>query len=655
MSKKRKIFDRKKERYAGRQAEEMDIYDFLDACKKDSSMYATASERMLTAIGDPVIVDTRKDDRLSRIFTNRKIKTYPKAFSDFFGMEDTIEQIVSFFKHAAQGLEEAKQVLYLLGPVGGGKSSISERLKELMQHIPFYTLKAFNHVTQEWEISPIYESPLGLFDKGLDGDELRKDYGIPLRYLGAIMSPWATKRLAEADGDASTFKVVKVWPSILKQIAITKVEPGDENNQDISSLVGKVNIRMLEDYNQNDPDAYSWAGGLNVATQGIMEFVEMFKAPIKMLHPMLTATQEGHYNGTEQFGAIPFQGILIAHSNESEWIAFRNNKNNEAFLDRVYIVKVPYCLRVKEERQIYEKLIANSELGQAPVAPGTFEMMAQYSVLTRLVDPDNSEIFSKSEIYDGKNLKDKDPKAKSLEEYRDSAGVDEGMSGSSTRFAFKILSRVFNFDPQEVAANPIHLMHILEKQIEQEQLPPELEEERIGFIKGILAPKYAEFLGDEMQKAYLESYHEYGQNLFDRYIQYADFWTEDKDYRDPDTGENFDRGALNAELEKMEKPAGIANPKDFRQEVVGFVLRQKANNGGKSPDWTSYEKLRDVIEKKMFANTDELLPVISFSKKSTAEEEEKHHDFVSRMMDNGFTKKQVRLAVEWYMRYRKHN
>lgn len=649
------IFDKYKDRYDERQAEELDIQEYLAACKEDPTMFATAAERMLSAIGDPVIIDTRKDDRLSRIFTNRKIKTYPQAFSDFYGMEDTIEQIVSFFKHAAQGLEEAKQVLYLLGPVGGGKSSISERLKELMQRVPFYTLKAFNPRTEEWEISPIYESPLGLFNKDEDAETLLEEYGIPTRYLGAIMSPWAVKRLAEVDGDLTKFKVVKVWPSVLKQVGITKVEPGDENNQDISSLVGKVNIRMLEDYNQNDPDAYSWAGGLNVATQGVMEFVEMFKAPIKMLHPMLTATQEGHYNGTEQFGAIPFQGVLLAHSNESEWQAFRNNSHNEAFLDRVYIVKVPYCLRVQEERAIYEKLISTSELGSAPVAPGTLEMMAQYSVLSRLAVPENSELFSKMEIYDGKNLKDKDPKAKSLEEYRDAAGVDEGMNGSSTRFAFKILSRVFNFDPQEVAANPIHLMFVLERQIEQEQFPPDIEEMRVGFIKGVLAPKYAEFLGDEMQKAYLESYHEYGQNLFDRYIQYADFWTEDKDYRDPDTGENFDKQALNAELEKMEKPAGIANPKDFRQEVVGFVLRQKANNGGKSPDWTSYEKLREVIEKKMFANTDELLPVISFSKKATQEEEDKHTDFVKRMMTNGFTEKQVRLAVEWYMRYRKHN
>lgn len=644
-----------KERYTKRQAEEMTLDEYLEGCKHDRGMYASAAERMLMAIGEPVIIDTRKDDRLSRIYSNRKIKTYPQAFGDFFGMEETIEQIVSFYKHAAQGLEESKQILYLLGPVGGGKSSLSERLKELMQRVPIYVLKAYNKARDRWEISPALESPLGLYNASEDGAELEAEYGIPKRYLRYIMSPWAVKRLEEAEGDLSAFKVVKVWPDVLKQIGITKVEPGDENNQDISSLVGKVNIRELEEYEQHDPDAYNWAGGLNVANQGILEFVEMFKAPIKMLHPLLTATQEGHYNGTEQFGAIPFQGVILAHSNESEWQAFRSNRNNEAFLDRVYIVKVPYCLRVTEEEKIYQKLVAHSELKGAPCAPGTLEMMAQFSVLTRLKEHENSNQFSKMEIYDGKNLKNKDPKAKSLEEYKDTAGVDEGMDGSSTRFAFKILSKVFNYDSEEIAANPIHLMYVLEQQLKQEQLGEAEEEKRIAIIKGILAPNYAEFLGDELQKAYLESYYEYGQNLFDRYIQYADFWLQDKDFRDPDTGENFDKGALNAELEKIEKPAGIANPKDFRNEVVGFVIRHRADNGGKSPAWNSYEKLCTVIEKKMFSNTEELLPVISFSKKATADEESKHNNFVERMVAKGYTKKQVRLAVDWYMRYRKHN
>jgi serine protein kinase len=440
---------------------------------------------------------------------------------------------------------------------------------------------------------------------------------------------------------------------VLGQIGVSKTEPGDENNQDISSLVGKVDIRKLEKYAQDDPDAYSYSGGLCLANQGLLEFVEMFKAPIKVLHPLLTATQEGNYKGTEGFGAIPFDGVVLAHSNESEWQAFRNNKNNEAFLDRVYIVKVPYCLRVSDEVSIYDKLLSNSSLHEAPCAPGTLEMLAQFSVLTRLKEPENSSIYSKMRIYDGENLKDKDPKAKSHQEYRDLAGVDEGMAGISTRFAFKILSKVFNFDHSEVAANPVHLLYVLEQQIEQEQLAPEQEDRYIACIKEYLSPHYAEFIEKELQTAYLESYSEYGQNIFDRYVIYADMWIQDQEYRDPDTGEILDRGHLNAELEKIEKPAGIANPKDFRHEVVNFVLRARAQNQGNNPVWTSYEKLRAVIEKRMFSSTEDLLPVISFNAKASSEEQKKHQEFVGRMVDKGYTEKQVRLLAEWYLRARK--
>lgn len=649
------IFANFKQRFELRKADELSIEEYLECCKTDRSYYANYAERMLMAIGEPEIVDTRKNERLSRIFSNRKIRTYPQSFPDFYGLEDTMESIVAFYKHAAQGLEEARQVLYLLGPVGGGKSSISERLKHLMERVPFYAIKAYNPKLKAWQISPIFESPLGLFDYTEDGPALEDQYGIDRRYTKYISSPWATKRLKEAGGDITKFRVVRIWPSVLNQIGITKVEPGDENNQDISSLVGKVNIRQLDEYDQNDPDAYNWAGGLNVSNQGLMEFVEMFKAPIKMLHPLLTATQEGHYNGTEQFGAIPYQGGIIAHSNESEWEAFKHDRKNEAFLDRVYIVKVPYCLRVTEEEMIYKKLIAASSLRDAPCAPGTLRMMAEYSVLSRLVEPENSAIYTKLEVYDGKHMKDKDPKVKALEEYKENAGIDEGMKGSSTRFAFKVLSKVYNYDSEEIAANPIYLMHILEKRVKEEQLPEAEEERRINFIRGILAPNYAEFIGDELQKAYLESYDEYGQNLFDRYIQLSDFWLQDKDYRDPDTGEVFDRELLNNELEKIEKPAGIANAKDFRNEVVGFVLRASRNNEGRNPRWTSYEKLRTVIEKKMFSNTEELLPVISFSKKATQEDEKKHNDFVERMKAKGYTTKMVRFAVEWYIRYKRFN
>jgi hypothetical protein len=232
-------------------------------------------------------------------------------------------------------------------------------------------------------------------------------------------------------------------------------------------------------FSQNDPDAYSFSGGLNRTTQGLTEFVEMFKAPIKMLHPLLTAMQEGNYAGTENIGGVPYQGII----------------------------------------------------------------------LSRLKTHENSNLHSKRRVYDGESLKDTDPRAKSAQEYRDAAGVDEGMDGISTRFAFKVLSGTFNFDTQEIAADPVHLMYVLEQSIWREQFPEESEKKYL--IKAELAPAMPSSsavarrsgwegphpdcraaIGPEIQKAYLESYSDYGQNLFDRYVAYADAWIEDQDYKD---------------------------------------------------------------------------------------------------------------------------
>jgi serine protein kinase len=224
------------------------------------------------------------------------------------------------------------------------------------------------------------------------------------------------------------------------------------------------------------------------------------------------------------------------------------------------------------------------------------------------------------------------------------------MDGISTRFAFKVLASTFNHHTSEVGADPVHLMYVLEQAIRREQFPDEIEKRYMEFIKAELAPRYAEFIGNEIQKAYLESYADYGQNLFDRYVDYADAWIEDVDFKDPDTGQLLDRELLNQELTKIEKPAGIANPKDFRNEIVKFCLRSRANNSGKNPSWTSYEKIREVIEKRMFSQVEDLLPVISFGTKKDGEAEKKHSEFVSRMTTRGYTERQVRRLVEWYMR-----
>ncbi|MEM9825898.1 MAG: PrkA family serine protein kinase [Planctomycetota bacterium] len=624
----------------------MSLAEYLDAARSDDSLYASAAQRMVDAIGSPRSVDTAADPRMGRIFQNRTIQVYP-SLSDFFGLEETIERIVGFFRHAAQGLEERKQILYLLGPVGGGKSSLADALKRLMATQPVYVLAAGD------QLSPIFESPLGLFHTPEMAKLLEDTCGVPRRRIPNCLSPWAVKRLDEFGGDINRFRVVRVVPSAGRRMLVAKTEPGDENNQDISSLVGKVDIRQLEHFGGHDPDAYAFTGGLNATTQGMLEFVEMFKAPLKMLHPLLTATQDGNYAGTENIGAMPYQGLIVAHSNESEWESFKANRNNEAFLDRICVIKVPYCLRITEEQLIYEKLIHSSELADAPCAPDTLTMMARFSVLTRLREHENSSLYSKLRVYDGQSLKDTDPTARTIGEYRDAAGVSEGMDGISTRFAYKILSETYNFDPDEVAADPVHLMYVLEKAIRREQLPDETESRYLEFVKEELATRYAEFIGNEIRKAYLESYHAYGQNLFDRYIAYADAWIDDQDYKDPDTGQLMDRDVLAHELEKVEHAAGISNAKDFRYEVVKFALRARAKNGGQNPAWTSYEKMREVIERRMFAQIEELLPVISFGAKKDSDAEKKHNDFVDRMVQRGYTKRQVRRLVDWYMRVSK--
>src|SRR6266581_6002867 len=187
------IFDLYAQAYESQKQHKMSLREYLEGCRADPAMYASTAERMIAAIGEPEFVDSARDARLGRIFMNRTLKVYP-AFKDFYGLEETIERIVGFFRHAAQGLEEKKQILYLLGPVGGGKSSIAERLKSLMEVHPIYVLKAGD------ELSPVFESPLSLFDPESLGPMIEEKYGIPRRRLSGLMSPWCYKRLEAFGG-----------------------------------------------------------------------------------------------------------------------------------------------------------------------------------------------------------------------------------------------------------------------------------------------------------------------------------------------------------------------------------------------------------------------------------------------------------------------
>lgn len=634
-----KLLEKAGKRLSSRIEMEMSLEEYLDQAKSDHMMYATAAERLLHAIGDPSKIDTRNDERLGRIFSNKTISVF-KAFEEIYGLENPLKEIVSYVMHAAQGLEERRQILYLLGPVGSSKSTIVKILKRLMETVPFYAIKG----------SPVRDNPLSLFSTS-DSKELE----IPERYLNVVPSPWLTKRVAELDGDISQLRVVRIFPSEIHQLGISHIEPGDENNQDISALVGKLNIRETLEKNADDPDAYSFSGGLCLGNRGIVEFAEMFKAPIKSLNPLLEATQSGFYKGTESIAAIPFDGIIIAHSNESEWQKFRGNKTNEAFIDRVYIVRIPYCLRYSEERKIYEKMLKESSLSEAPCAPKTLDTLAKFSVLSRLIPTAHSRLEVKLEVYNGESLKHKNNTAKSVHEYEAEAhnsGLEEGFFGQSTRFAFKALAQTFNYDSEEVSANPLHLLFTLETKVKGEHVAKEEEDKLLAIIKH-LKDEFKTFFDGEIKKAYIENASEMGQNILDKYVLYTDYVLNEEDYRDPSTNLLETPRDMEKFLEEIEAPANISNKKDFRQEVRAFCLKHQAKNNGKNPSWTSYNKIKDVIEKKIFSQLDDMLPIISNVNQSNSDQKKEHKEFVSRMMKNGYTERQTQILVDWYIKVNK--
>lgn len=637
-----KFFERVGKRLITQKDSEISLEDYLSSCKTDSSLYASPAERLLKAIGDPKRVDTRTDDRLGRIFSNETISIY-EAFDQIYGLENPLREVVSFIRHSSQGLEEKKQILYLLGPVGSSKSTIVRFLKKLMESQPFYAVKG----------SPVYDNPLSIFTT-----EDSEDLGIPGRYLTTIPSPWLTKRLDELGGDISRLKIVKLYPNETHQVAISHIEPGDENNQDISSLVGKLNYRHIGDYDVGDPDAYSFTGGLCLGNRGIVEYAEMFKAPINSLNPLLEATQSGFYKGTESIAAIPFDGIIIAHSNESEWQKLRANKNNEALIDRIFLARIPYCLRHGEEKKIYSKLLKESSLAESPCAPKTLDILAQFSVMSRLAvtsDRTADSLETKMQVYNGESLKHKNVDAKSVYDYQKEAreqGVEEGFSGQSTRFAFKVLSQAFNYDSNEIAANPLHLLFILKEKIEQEHLEA-TEEKKLLLIQQHLVSDFLKFFDKEVKKAYLDNSDNHGQNIFDRYVLFAENWLEDKDYRDPESQMLKTPKDLEKYLGEIEAPIQIVNKKDFRNEVVNFCLRHRVKHEGHNPRWSSYQKMREVIEAKIFTNLNDMLPIISSHHQETNDDKQHHHEFVERMCQNGYTARQVNILVDWYVQTKK--
>ncbi|ABN52437.1 MAG TPA: serine protein kinase [Hungateiclostridium thermocellum] len=596
--------------------------EYLEIVKENPEITMLAHQRMYKLITEPgvTVIRTEENPRLRRIYGNDIIKKYKFFEDEFFGIDKTIMKIVRYFHSAAMAGEEARQVLYLVGPVGAGKSSLMEALKRALEMSPpIYALKG----------CPMREEPLHLVPK-----HLRKEFEeiLNVRIEGDLCPICRYRLKNEYNGEYERFPVETVDFSIRSRKGIGVVPPVDPNNQDTSVLIGSVDISKIDLYPEDDPRVLSLNGAFNVGNRGIVEFIEVFKNETEYLHTMITATQEKSIPSPGKGSMIYFDGIILAHSNEAEWNKFKSDHTNEAILDRIVKIEVPYCLELNEEIKIYEKILRKSKF-DAHIAPHTIEIAAMFAILTRLAPSNKVDPMTKLKIYNGEEIIEKGMTKKvDIFELKEEA-PREGMTGISTRFIMKVLDTTLS-ESEHNCINPISVMETLVKSIKELSISEEERERYLRFVQDSIRKEYNKILEREITKAFIHGYKEQAESLFNNYLDHAEAFVNKSKIKDRNTGEELEPDEKF--LRSIEEQIGITDTaaKGFRADVTAYMF-YVLRNGGKL-DYTSYEPLKEAIEKKLTSSVRELSRVITQAKVRDKEQSEKYDTMVQEMKNNGY-------------------
>lgn len=596
--------------------------EYLNIVKENPEISMLAHQRMFKLITEPGIetIKTDENPRLRRIYGNDVVKKYKFFEDEFFGIDNTIMKIVRYFHSAAMAGEEARQVLYLVGPVGAGKSSLMEAIKRALEMSPpIYAIKG----------CPIREEPLHLVPK-----HLRKEFEEILNTkIEGDLCPVCRYRLkTEFNGEYERFPVQTVDFSIRSRKGIGVVPPVDPNNQDTSVLIGSVDISKIDLYPEDDPRVLSLNGAFNVGNRGIVEFIEVFKNETEYLHTMITATQEKSIPSPGKGSMIYFDGIILAHSNEAEWNKFKSDHTNEAILDRIVKIEVPYCLELNEENKIYEKILKKSKFS-AHIAPHTIKIASMFAILTRLAPSSKVDPVTKLKIYNGEEIVEKGMTRKvDIFELREET-QREGMTGISTRFIMKSLDTTLS-ESEHNCINPISVMETLVKSVKELAIGEEEKEKYLRFIQDSIKKEYNRILEKEITKAFIHGYREQAESLFNNYLDHAEAFVNKTKIKDKNTGEELESDEKF--LRSIEEQIGITDTaaKGFRADVTAYMF-YVLRNGGKL-DFNSYEPLKEAIEKKLTLSVKELSRVITQAKVRDKEQSDKFDNMVEEMKKNGY-------------------
>jgi serine protein kinase len=610
------------------------LIDYLENLKKEPTLQKLSHARIYDIIQRVGISDINDsgDGAAKRLYKDEPVKVYNFFKDEFFGIEKTIAQIVRYFHAASLKGEESRQVLYLMGPVGSGKSSLVERLQRgLEASDQFYAI----------ENCPMFEEPLHLIPRHLR-KEFEKMLGV---HVEGDLCPVCRYRLKEEFGGRyEEVSVVSRLFSKRNRVGIGVVPPVDPNNQDTSVLIGSEDISKLDLYSEGDPRVLDLNGALNVGNRGMAEFIEVFKNETEYLHAMITATQEKVIPAPGRHGMVYVDTCIVAHSNEAEWQKFRADHTNEAILDRIVVIKVPYNLRLSEEVKIYQKIIRNSDF-RAHVAPHTLEIASEFAILSRLEATGKCDLMTKLKLYNGEEVVEKGRTKKiDVRELRDET-KREGMSGISTRFIMKALDNALSDNVEGNCINPINVREALISMVKEADLADDTRKQYLEFLQDTLHKEYLEVLEKEITRAFVYSYQEQAEALFQNYLDHAEAFVNKTKVKDRNTKEELqpDEGFLKSIEEQIAIIGSAAE--GFRQEVIAYLWAASRRHDRIS--YKSYEPLKEAIEKKLMTSVRDISRIITKARTRDEEQSEKYNAMVKNLLENGYCPSCVDVVLKY--------
>lgn len=590
--------------------------EYLELVQENPDIAKLSHKRLCDAIEDAgVSVMPDDDSRKHKLFDGNNIKLYDYFQDEFFGMEKVIAKVMNFLKSAALKGEESRQVLLLMGPVGAGKSALTEHIKSALEGLPYFHLKG----------DPQRGEPLQLIPRSLR-DDFQEALGVK---IDGDISPVARHVLLdEFSGKYEEFPVVETTFSQRARRGVAAVPPMDANSQDTSVLIGSEDISKLDMYPEDDPRVLSLNGAFNVGNRGIVEFIELFKNEIEFLHTIITATQEKRVPSPGRSDMIHFDGVILAHCNEAEWNRFRSQHTNEAILDRVVKVNVPYVLELDQEIKIYEKQLSRSDFS-AHIAPHTIKVASMFSVMSRLKQSQKCDIITKMKIYNGEDVIEKGRVKKiDIKDLREEAR-EEGMNGISTRFIMKSIDNALT-SADKPLITPVSIISSLTMKVKEQLIDEEFRTYCLELLK-IVREEYLRILETEIAKAFITAYEEQAQSLFDNYLDNAEAYTTrqkikdrvTKEQREPD--EDF--------MRVIEEQIGIVGSSrdGFRSDVTAYMFAKLRR--GETVNYQSYEPLKEAVEGYLIGSVKDMARIVTKSKTRDDEQQKKYSEMVQVMMD----------------------